>query len=514
MIEKPVQDVSTRSGSAGNGTVGAWATRVAGPLGRWWRDSVIPSIEHRAVIDKVDDEAGLTPRYAFMTLMSAGIAVLGLLLNSPAVVIGAMLISPLMGPMIGLGFSIAMINGNEIRRTSISLVAGILLAVLFSAMVVFFSPIKDLTSEIAARTRPNLFDLLVALFSALAGAYAMIRGREGTIVGVAIATALMPPLATIGYGLAMLNSAVFFGSLMLFVTNLMTIAIAAAIMARLYGFGPKLTSRQSGIQAAIIIAVLLALAIPLGYSLSQIAWEARAQRQTREILTAQFPKQAKIDQLDIDFGREPLAVRATILTPQFRAQAGKEGEALLGKALGRPVKLTLDQFRVGTAAGEAEAAQLASASVREKASEERATGALVGRELAILAGVSPDAVLVDRDKRLAQVRAKPLPGASLATYHALEQRLSQAEPQWQMQLVPPTLKLPAIAFDGDEPTAAGLADLALVMWAARRTGLAVTVNGSGKPSDYVLTKLREAGIESQSNGSRSTDGNVRIDWAL
>ena len=514
MNDQPAPNANASAVPANNGTIGSFAARVAGPLGTWWRGTVIPSIEHRAVIAKVDDEASLTPRYAFMTLMSAGIAVLGLLLSSPAVVIGAMLISPLMGPIIGLGFGMAIMDGNEIRRTSMTLVAGILLAVLFTAMVVFFSPIKDITPEIAARTRPNLFDLLVALFSALAGAYAMIRGREGTIVGVAIATALMPPLATVGFGLATLNSTVFFGALLLFVTNLMTIAIAAAVMARLYGFGPKLTSRQSGMQAAIITGVLLALAIPLGYALSQIAWEARAQRQTRDVLAQQFPGQAKIDQLDIDFSSEPLSVRATILTPEFRTQAGKQGEAVLAKTLGRPVKLALDQFRVGTAAGEAEAAQLASASAREQAGKDRAAGALIGRELAILAGVAPDAVLVDRDKRLAQVRAKALPGASLATYRALEQRLAQAEPQWQMQLVPPVLDLPAIAFEGNEPTSAGMDNLTLVLWAARRTGLPVTISGSGENADYVLTKLREAGIESQINGARTNDGNVRTQWEL
>jgi uncharacterized hydrophobic protein (TIGR00271 family) len=514
MTDQPNQTGAASKAMSPATGLGAFAARVAGPLGTWWRSTVIPSIEHRAVIAKVDDEAGLTPRYAFMTLMSAGIAVLGLLLSSPAVVIGAMLISPLMGPIIGLGFGMAMVDGDEIRRTAVSLAAGVLLAVLFTALVVFFSPIKDITPEIAARTRPNLFDLLVALFSALAGAYAMIRGREGTIVGVAIATALMPPLATVGYGLATLNGTVFFGSLMLFVTNLMTIAIAAAVMARLYGFGPKLTSRQSGMQAAVITAVFLALAIPLGYSLSQIAWEARAQRQTRDMLSEQFPRQAKIDQLDIDFSSEPLSVRATVLTPQFRAQAAARAETQLAATLGRPVKLNLEQFRVGTASGDAEAAQLASASAREQANKERATVDSVGRQLAMLAGVSPDLVLVDRDKRLAQVRATPLPGATLATYRALEQRLIEADPQWQMQLIPPPLALPSIGFQGDEPNAAGSQDLALVMWAAKRTGLTINVGGNEDDVDYVLTKLREAGIQARNNGSRNSDGPIRMEWAL
>ena len=514
MSQSAPDAAASSSSPAGGTSLGRFAARVAGPLGSWWRGTVIPSIEHRAVIAKVDDEASLTPRYAFMILMSAGIAVLGLLLSSPAVVIGAMLISPLMGPIIGLGFGIAMVDGNEIRRTAMTLAGGIVLAVLFTALVVFFSPIKDITSEIAARTRPNLFDLLVALFSALAGAYAMIRGREGTIVGVAIATALMPPLATVGFGLATLNATVFFGALLLFVTNLMTIAIAAAVMARLYGFGPKLTSRQSGMQAAVIIAVMLGLAIPLGYSLSQIAWEARAQRQARDVLADQFPRQAKIDQLEIDFARDPLIVRATVLTPQYRSQAGARGEALLAKALGRPVKLSLDQFRVGTAAGDAEAAQLASASASETTRKERETAALVGRELALMAGVSPEAVLVDRDKRLAQVRADPLPGASLATYRALEQRLSAAEPQWQLQLIPPALPLPSIVFEGEEPSKDGSADLALATWAARRTGLSVEISGRTSSAQFVLTKLREAGISAKSNVSADSGADVRLDWAF
>lgn len=500
--------------SGGGSRLGRFAARLTGPLGSWWRGSVIPGVEHRAVIAKVDDEASLTPRYAFMILMSAGIAVLGLLLSSPAVVIGAMLISPLMGPIIGLGFGIATIDGNEIRRTAMTLAAGIVMAVLFTALVVFFSPIKDVTSEIAARTRPNLFDLLVALFSALAGAYAMIRGREGTIVGVAIATALMPPLATVGFGLATLNATVFFGALLLFVTNLMTIAIAAAVMARLYGFGPKLTSRQSGMQAGVIIVVFLALAIPLGYSLSQIAWEARAQRQAREVLAEQFPRQAKIDQLDIDFAGDPLTIRATVLTPQFRSRAAALGEARLAKALGRPVKLSLDQFRVGTAAGDAEAAQLASASASAASLKERENAALVGRELALLAGVPAEAVLVDRDKRLAQVRANPLPGATLATYRALEQRLSAAEPQWKLQLIPPPLPLPDISLDGEELGDEGEANLALAIWAARRTGLALTVSGRANQSQIVLTKLSEAGISATSNDSSISSAEVRLAWAF
>ena len=178
-------------------------------IARYWSSRVIGTVDHVEVNERVHDDAGWTARYLFMTTMSAGIAVLGLLLSSPAVVIGAMLISPLMGPIIGLGFALATVDARQIRRASFALVAGSLLAVLFCAALVVISPLQNVTSEIAARTRPNLFDLAVALFSALAGSYATIRRRSGTIVGVAIATALMPPLATVGFGLATWNWPVF-----------------------------------------------------------------------------------------------------------------------------------------------------------------------------------------------------------------------------------------------------------------------------------------------------------------
>jgi uncharacterized hydrophobic protein (TIGR00271 family) len=148
-----------------------------------------------------------------MVMMSAGIAVLGLLLSSPAVVIGAMLISPLMSPILGLGFSLALFNFAEMRRSMIALAVGAAAAILFTALIVTISPLQAPTSEIIARTRPNLFDLPVALFASLAGSFAIIRGRGDTIVGVAIATALMPPLAVVGSGLATWNMAVLGGTI-------------------------------------------------------------------------------------------------------------------------------------------------------------------------------------------------------------------------------------------------------------------------------------------------------------
>src|SRR5918996_1781043 len=103
-------------------------------------------VDHRAVVEKVCEEAEWSSHFAFMTLMSAGIAVLGLLLSSPAIVIGAMLISPLMGPIIGLGFALATFDYAELRRTASTLAVGILVAVAFCAVIVLLLPPQTLTS--------------------------------------------------------------------------------------------------------------------------------------------------------------------------------------------------------------------------------------------------------------------------------------------------------------------------------------------------------------------------------
>ncbi len=275
------------------------------------------------MVERVHEESGFSTHYLFMTLMSAGIAVLGLLLSSPAVVIGAMLISPLMGPIMGIGFAIATFDSYGLRRTASTLGIGVLFAIGFCAVIVLLSPLKSVTVEIAARTRPNLFDFLVALFSGLAGSYAMIRGRHGTIVGVAIATAIMPPLAVVGYGLATLNTTVLFGSAVLFFTNLMTIAMTAAVLARLYGFASNLSPRQTGLQATLIVLSLIALTVPLALALAlkQIAWEALASRQARELIAAHFGEDARVNEVELDHDVEPLAIEASVFTPRYRREA-------------------------------------------------------------------------------------------------------------------------------------------------------------------------------------------------
>ena len=469
-----------------------------------WLRNVVGSVDHADVFARVKEEGGWNGHYAFMTLMSAGIAILGLLLSSPAVVIGAMLISPLMGPIVALGFGLATFDSSEVRRALVALGLGILLAVGFCALIVLLSPLQTVTAEIAARTRPNLFDLLVALFSGLAGAYAMVRGRHGAIVGVAIATALMPPLATIGFGLATWNGSVFGGASLLFLTNLMVIALAAAIMARLYRFGHSLSPRQTRLQATLIVLTFLLLGIPLALALRQIAWEAVTARQAGDVIVDQFRSEARLSDVKIDFRGEPLIVTATVLTPAFQKNAEAQAAEKLSRAIGRPVRLEIDQLRVDS--GDAEASQIAAA--RGKIAT--VTASRIVDRLALVANVAPDDVLLDAAHRRAVVRAAPLAGADLASFRELEARIARLEPDWKVELVPPALALPQPSFDANSLDEAGRRAAATASWAARRRGLGLVVAG-GNPAQRdavgAALGLPETAVRKEAGGPR-----IEIVW--
>ncbi|HET9533399.1 MAG TPA: DUF389 domain-containing protein [Blastocatellia bacterium] len=178
--------------------------------------------------------------YWLQILFASGIATLGLALNSPAVIIGAMLISPLMGPILAAGLALA--SGDMILglRSLTNLALSCLLAILFAVILVALLPFKEMTGEIAARTQPNTLDLAVALFSGAIGSIAIckeVRGVVTSIPGVAIAVALMPPLCVVGYGIGISFSLgasqglqVARGGGLLFLTNLVAITFTAMIV--------------------------------------------------------------------------------------------------------------------------------------------------------------------------------------------------------------------------------------------------------------------------------------------
>lgn len=163
----------------------------------------------------------------WVLICSVFIASLGLNMNSTAVIIGAMLISPLMGPIMGIGLGFGIDDGDLIRRCVKNLAVATVFALVTSSIYFYISPINDARSELLARTQPSLYDVLIAFFGGLAGIITTCSRNKGNILaGVAIATALMPPLCTAGYGLATLQWRFIFGAFYLFIINCVYIGFA------------------------------------------------------------------------------------------------------------------------------------------------------------------------------------------------------------------------------------------------------------------------------------------------
>lgn len=475
-------------------------------LRRWWSIWVAGGVDHDAVLLQISEDSGWSGRYAFLIVISAAISLLGLLMPSVAVLIGAMLLSPLMMPIIGMGFGIATLDFREMRRAAIALGAGSAIAVLLSIVLVTISPIQTITSEIAGRTQPTLFDLLVALLSAIAGAYALIRGRGGTVVGVAIAIALMPPLVVVGFGIATWNWTVFSGSLLLFLTNAITIALTAALVARVYGFGSHLSRHHTGWQLVLFVAAVGLLSIPLGAALRQIAFQAVAQRQVRDAIQGRFPSGSRLSQLDIDYGTAPIRVRAVMLTPRLDGQADRFLADEIQRQLAQRVDLHVDQLQVSQEASAAEAVQISRAA-NTSASQAIESQEQAIHDLALIAGVEPQAVIADANAKTLKVQASFLPGLGLAGYRALESRADRLLPLWKVSLSPPdTVDLPQIRFNQGVIDGAALDAAA---WASARLERPIEVHGGSSAQRDAISQ----GIVDRGGGGNGIEGRGALRWS-
>ena len=409
------------------------------------------------IAQTVYDNGGLDSRYITMTVMSAAIAVLGLMLNSPAVVIGAMLVSPMMGPIVAMGFSLALLDWNELKQSLTALGVGVGLALFVAILLTLLSPLKEPTSEILARTRPNFFDLLVAVFSGLAGAYGVIRQRGDTVIGVAIATALMPPIATVGFGLGTGDLHIAGGAFYLFLTNLVAIALAATLTAGLFGFRPKLATAGGRWRGIAVVAVLLVMSAPLALSLRAIAQESRVSAETRLAVGEIFKgADSRITQLETRSDGEEVTVSVLVSTREIVPTAQSQLTNWLEAALHLPVQVTLDQIAVADPEASARALQ-ANQATPDPATQMR-------NRLIEAVPFETEAVLYDGAQRVAVIQPRRNSGLDLRGTVALERGLSARFPDVAIRVIPPLQRLEPV--DLGDPASRGLAVWALARWRA------------------------------------------------
>lgn len=226
-----------------NSTNDVHSTRVLGSVKAFLKDRFNLKLDQeRESVTKAEIEKGAEFKGAnlWILMFAILIASIGLNVNSPAIIIGAMLISPLMGPIIGIGLGAGVYDMPLIRKGARNLLIAMIISILTSTIYFLITPLAEAQSELLSRTQPSLWDVLIAFCGGLAGIIASSRKeKSNAIPGVAIATALMPPLCTAGYALANANWAFFFGALFLFFINCVFISVSTFLVVRALKYRKK-----------------------------------------------------------------------------------------------------------------------------------------------------------------------------------------------------------------------------------------------------------------------------------
>lgn len=276
---------------------------------------------------------GATP---WILMFAIFIASVGLNVNSTAVIIGAMLISPLMGPIMGAGLGIAVYDFALVKRALLNLGIATLISLIVSALYFSVSPLQDAQSELLARTTPNLWDVLIALFGGLAGIIGITRQEKSNVIpGVAIATALMPPVCTAGYGVANGQWHFVGGALYLYTINCVFIGLATTIGIRLlrlkrHGFTDARVARRVKLS---LLAIALGTAIPSAYLAVELVNDEVFKANAKQFIAREFAqKETQVAKATIDSATRTIEVAligAPLSQSSLRSMEGRLAQANL-----------------------------------------------------------------------------------------------------------------------------------------------------------------------------------------
>ncbi|MGO4708395.1 DUF389 domain-containing protein [Chryseobacterium sp. 2TAF14] len=248
------------------------------------------------------------------------IASVGLNVNSTAVIIGAMLISPLMGPIVGAGFALGTYNFPLLKKSIKNLLIATLVSLTVSSLYFYISPFKDVQSELLARTAPNIYDVLIAFFGGLVGIIAITRVEKGNpIPGVAIATALMPPLCTAGFGLATSNFSYFFGAFYLYIINCFFICIATFFVVKYLKYPSVIIDNKYEKRIRYgITALILIMIVPSFYLAYNLFNEKQFIRTAEQFIQKEFDNKGyTIIYKKINYNTSPKSIDIAFLNKNF-----------------------------------------------------------------------------------------------------------------------------------------------------------------------------------------------------
>ncbi len=298
-------------------------------------------------LERVVKEINFTGANIWILACAVLVASVGLNVNSTAVIIGAMLISPLMGPIVGAGFALGIYDFDLLKKSLRNLAIATFVSLTVSTLYFFLSPFKDIQSELLARTTPNIYDILIAFFGGLVGAIAITRVEKGNpIPGVAIATALMPPLCTAGYGLATMNWAYFLGAFYLYLINCVFIGIATFAIIKFLKYPAKQMinpTQQRRVRQSITWLTIIML-VPSSYLAYNLYTEQEFRKQTEKFLTEEFTDKGDvIVYKKTSVNSKPRRVELAFLSRRFEPDEIKLLNSKLEKRVDERVNLIIRQ---------------------------------------------------------------------------------------------------------------------------------------------------------------------------
>ncbi len=313
-------------------------------------------VNHREVIKEVVAGVEHSWVYYIILLLAGLIALLGLLTNSTAVVIGAMLISPLMGPIISSSLAFAIGDLPLARRAFKTIAVSVGLTILVTAFFSFLSPLNEPTAEILARVRPNIFDMFVAVLSGIVGAIALCTRRNYliTATGVAVATAVIPPLSVTGYGIGTGQFMLASGGFLLFFTNFVAIVLTSDLVFLILGFRSRHTEVQQYSprkRLLIIFTLLMLISIPLVYTLVVDIKKVKEKKNIENALKGQLNKEQASRMTSYSYLPQngKLIIKASVNTVKYiDAESKQKIEQDLAGLLKMPLEVMLEQVIVAS----------------------------------------------------------------------------------------------------------------------------------------------------------------------
>lgn len=270
--------------------------------------------DFRELFLQVRDSAIAHPHYLALMILSSIVATLGLFLNSTAVIIGAMVLAPLMAPIVAVAMGLLRSDRSLTFQSLKTIGIGVALGLSVSAFLAILVPVKELTPEIAGRLQPTLLDLGVAIACGIAGAYAYARASVmRSLPGVAIAVALVPPLCVAGIGLGWANLSMIWGAGLLLATNLIGIAGAAALTFLVLGYAPVQRARKG---LVLTMASVVVIAIPLAFAFASIYQNYRIERDISQLEFVYNQQPIQFSNIEVNARRNAIYVRADSIGAQ------------------------------------------------------------------------------------------------------------------------------------------------------------------------------------------------------